>query len=98
MKGENKMNDCLFCKIINNEIPSYTIFEDDIVKDVKIIGGCPGNSLGVSMLVKDRHIDEVIDKLKDIRCGFKQTSCPKELAKGLQQYKNNNFNFTYFRK
>lgn len=63
--------------------------EDDIVKDVKIIGGCPGNSLGVSMLVKDRHIDEVIDKLKDIRCGFKQTSCPKELAKGLQQYKNN---------
>jgi len=63
--------------------------EGDIVKDVKIIGGCPGNSLGVSMLVKDRHIDEVINKLKDIRCGFKSTSCPQELAKGLQQYKNN---------
>lgn len=67
------------------------IFEvdNDVVKDVKIIGGCPGNSLGVSVLVKDRPIDEVIDKLKDIKCGFKSTSCPRELAKGLQQYKDN---------
>lgn len=62
--------------------------DGDIIKDVKIIGGCPGNSLGVSILVKDRTIDEVIDLLKDVKCGFKSTSCPQELTKGLVAYKN----------
>lgn len=64
--------------------------EDNCIKNVKIIGGCPGNSLGVSLLVKDQPIEEVIEKLKDVKCGFKSTSCPAELAKGLQKYKENN--------
>lgn len=62
--------------------------ENDIVKSYRSIGGCPGNSLGVAMLVKDRPIDEVIERLKDIRCGMKSTSCPGELAKALIKYKN----------
>ena len=64
--------------------------EDNYIRNVKIIGGCPGNSLGVSLLVKDKPIDEVIEKLKDVKCGLKSTSCPAELAKGLQKYKENN--------
>lgn len=66
------------------------IFEidNDYIKSVKIIGGCPGNTLGVSVLVKDRPIDEVIEKLKDIKCGFKPTSCPAQLAKALENYKS----------
>lgn len=62
--------------------------EGDTIKDVKIVGGCPGNTLGVSILVKDKKIDDIIDKLKDVRCGFKSTSCPQELTKGLIAYKN----------
>lgn len=62
--------------------------EGDIIKDVKIVGGCPGNTLGVSILVKDQKIDDIIDKLKDVKCGFKSTSCPQELTKGLIAYKN----------
>lgn len=62
--------------------------EGDTIKNVKIEGGCPGNTLGVSMLVKDQKIDDVIDKLKDIKCGFRNTSCPNELTKGLIAYKN----------
>lgn len=62
--------------------------EDDIVRSYRSIGGCPGNSLGIGMLVKDRPIDEVIERLKDIRCGMKSTSCPGELAKALIKYKN----------
>lgn len=50
--------------------------EDNYIRNVKIIGGCPGNSLGVSLLVKDKPIDEVIEKLKDVKCGLKTTSCP----------------------
>lgn len=61
--------------------------EGDIIKNVKIIGGCPGNTLGISILVNDKSIDEVIDKLKDVRCGLKSTSCPQELTKGLIVYK-----------
>lgn len=62
--------------------------EDNIVKNVKIIGGCPGNSLGVATLVKNKNIDEVIELLDGIRCGFKTTSCPDQLAKALKEYKN----------
>lgn len=63
--------------------------ENNVIKDVKIIGGCPGNTLGVSILVKNQNIDNVIDKLKDIKCGAKGTSCPAQLANALIEYKNN---------
>lgn len=62
--------------------------EDNIVKNVRIIGGCPGNSLGVAALVKNKNIDEIIKLLDGIRCGFKNTSCPDQLANALKQYKN----------
>ena len=65
----------------------YIDIEDDIVKNYRSIGGCPGNSLGIGMLVKDQKIDDVIERLKDIKCGAKSTSCPAQLAKALIQYK-----------
>lgn len=61
--------------------------ENNIIKDVRIIGGCPGNSLGVSQLIKDKNIDDVINKLSGIKCGFKSTSCPDQIAEGLREYK-----------
>ena len=48
--------------------------ENDTNIDVKVIGGCPGNRLGVRALVQNQKIDDVIDKLDGIRCGFKNTS------------------------
>lgn len=62
--------------------------EDDIVKNVKIIGGCAGNTVGVCRLVDGMHIDDVIARLEGIPCGFKKTSCPDQLAQALKQYKN----------
>ncbi|HPF83744.1 MAG TPA: TIGR03905 family TSCPD domain-containing protein [Bacilli bacterium] len=62
--------------------------ENDVIKNYRVIGGCPGNSLGVGMLVKDQKIDDVIAKLKDIKCGARNTSCPAQLAKALIEYKN----------
>lgn len=61
--------------------------EDDIVKSVRFEGGCSGNTQGVAALVAGLHIDEVIDKLKSIKCGFKGTSCPAQLAEALEEYK-----------
>lgn len=59
----------------------------DIVSSVKIIGGCPGNTLAVSYLVEGKHIDDVISKLKGIPCGRRGTSCPDQLSKALEEIK-----------
>ena len=59
--------------------------EDGIVKSVRFIGGCNGNTQGVAKLVEGMPVDEVISRLKGIRCGMKQTSCPDQLAQALAE-------------
>lgn len=61
--------------------------ENDIVTNVRFIGGCSGNTQGVSRLTEGMHIDEVITRLKGIKCGMKATSCPDQLAKALMEAK-----------
>ena len=61
--------------------------EGDTIKDLKIIGGCPGHTVGVSLLVIGRKVDEVIELLKGIPCGMRGTSCPDQVSKALQEYK-----------
>ncbi|MCI9063533.1 MAG: TIGR03905 family TSCPD domain-containing protein [Clostridia bacterium] len=63
--------------------------ENNIIKSLKIIGGCPGNTVGVSKLVEGKEIEEVIQMLKGIPCGNKGTSCPDQIAKALEEYKIN---------
>lgn len=67
----------------------FTI-ENNIIKNLKIVGGCPGNTIGVSKLVEGKSVDQVIELLKGIDCGGKGTSCPDQIAIALEQYKNNN--------
>lgn len=57
--------------------------DGDIVKNVKFTGGCNGNLKGIGALVEGMKKDEVIEKLSGIRCGFKRTSCPDQLARAL---------------
>lgn len=59
--------------------------EDGIVKSVEFEGGCSGNTQGVARLVEGMEVDIAISKLKGIKCGFKGTSCPDQLAKALMQ-------------
>lgn len=61
--------------------------EKDIIKKVTIIGGCAGNTKGISKLVEGMKIDDVINKLKGTPCGSKGTSCPDQLAKALEEVK-----------
>lgn len=62
--------------------------EDDIVTDVKYSGGCNGNLKGIGELVKGMKVADVIEKLENIKCGFKNTSCPAQLALALKEYSN----------
>lgn len=64
--------------------------ENNIIKSLKIIGGCPGNTIGVSRLVVGKTVDEVIEMLKGIPCGARGTSCPDQVATALEEYKKRN--------
>ena len=61
--------------------------EDGIIKKAQIIGGCAGNTVGLTNLLVGMSIDEAIKRLKGIPCGFKGTSCPDQLAIGLEEIK-----------
>ena len=58
--------------------------DGDIVKDVEFIGGCSGNTQGIASLVKGMKVSDVIARLEGIRCGFRPTSCPDQLAQALK--------------
>lgn len=61
--------------------------EDNILKSVKVLGGCDGNLQGISRLVVGMNVDEVIARLEGICCGFKPSSCPDQLAQALKAMK-----------
>lgn len=59
--------------------------EDGKVTNIKFNGGCAGNTQGVAALAEGMSTDELIERLAGIRCGFKSTSCPDQLAKAVAQ-------------
>ena len=61
--------------------------ENGIVKNVKFTGGCNGNLQGVAKLVEGMKAEEVIEKLRGIKCGFKNTSCPDQLSFAIEEAK-----------
>ena len=58
--------------------------DGDVIKSVEFVGGCAGNTQGVASLVQGMKAEEAIARLEGIRCGFKPTSCPDQLAKALK--------------
>ncbi len=61
--------------------------EGDIVKGISFVGGCNGNLKGIAALCVGRPVDEVIERVKGIKCGMKPTSCPDQLALALEEAK-----------
>ena len=59
--------------------------KDGVIDSVKFTGGCNGNLQGISALVKGTTPEEAISRRKGIRCGFKPTSCPDQLAHALEE-------------
>ena len=62
-----------------------TDVEDGVIKGVKFAGGCPGNLLAISELIRGMNVSEAIGKLEGIKCGNKKTSCADQLALALKQ-------------
>lgn len=59
--------------------------EDNKIYNVKFTGGCNGNLKGIAALIEGKDINEVKERLKGITCNFKNTSCPDQLAKSLEE-------------
>lgn len=73
-----------------NGVCSRTItadIEDGKVYNLRFEGGCNGNTKGISALVEGMEINDVITRLEGIKCGFKGTSCPDQLAQALKSLK-----------
>lgn len=57
--------------------------EDDIIKELNVVGGCNGNLKGISALVKGMNVQDAIERMSGITCGGKPTSCPDQIARAL---------------
>lgn len=66
---------------------NVAVNDDGTIESVSFVGGCSGNTQGVAALVRGMQIDEAISRMEGIRCGFKSTSCPDQLAQALKQIK-----------
>lgn len=59
--------------------------DQGVIRDLQVLGGCSGNLQGIAALVRGMPAREAVERLKGIRCGFKDTSCPDQLARNLEQ-------------
>ncbi len=62
--------------------------KDNVIENVEFVRGCPGNTLGLTALIKGMTVEEAVTRLKGIDCRGKGTSCPDQLSKALEAYLN----------
>ena len=60
--------------------------DGNIIRKVTFTGGCHGNTQGLAALAVGMTAEEYIARCAGIRCGFKSTSCPDQLALALKAY------------
>lgn len=66
---------------------SFEIDDNGTITDLKFNGGCSGNTSGIARLAIGMKVDDVIKKLEGVKCGYKSTSCPDQLAKALKEWR-----------
>ena len=71
-----------------SKLIDVTADENNVIQQVFFMGGCHGNLQGICQLVRGQKIDDVIARINGIRCGNKETSCPDQLCRALEQLKN----------
>lgn len=64
---------------------TVTLAEDGTIENVEVLGGCNGNLKGICRLVKGMKAEDVIDRMEGTLCGFRNTSCPDQIARNLKK-------------
>lgn len=62
--------------------------DGDVIRSVQIQGGCSGNLQGICRILRNKTIDEVLEAFDGVKCGFKATSCPDQIAAAMKQYRS----------
>ena len=81
-------NGTVFTAVSKKGVKKDILVEDGKIVSCKFNGGCAGNTQGVASLVTGMDVEDAIKRLKGIRCGFKTTSCPDQLALALEESLN----------
>ena len=68
---------------------SFDMDDSKIITNVRFEGGCNGNLKGIASLCEGQSAEFIISRCKGIKCGFKSTSCPDQLAVALEEALNN---------
>ena len=87
LEGKNKM-EMTYTTMGTCSRKIHITVEDNVLKSVSFEGGCNGNLKGISAICAGVDIDDIIARFESITCGFKNTSCPDQLAKALKEYKS----------
>lgn len=69
---------------------TFEVTDEGTLHNVRFEGGCNGNLQGIAALVEGMDVEEAIDRLAGIQCGYKATSCPDQLAQALIEYREEN--------
>ena len=64
----------------------FELDDKNIITDINFVGGCPGNLLGLKSLVIGQNANEIANKLANIECGSKSTSCPDQLSRAIKEH------------
>ena len=81
----NDMKHTFFTEGTCSQMIDFEIDNNGLIRNVVFTGGCNGNLQGISRLVEGMKVEEAINKLDGIRCGYKSTSCPDQLARALKE-------------
>lgn len=63
----------------------FEVDDSNVITNIDFVGGCPGNLIGLKQLVIGQNAFEIADKLANIPCGAKSTSCPDQLSKAIRE-------------
>ncbi len=74
--------------VCSQEISFEIDEKTNTITALSFVGGCNGNTSGISKLVVGMKVDDVIQRLEGVTCGYRQTSCPDQLAKALREWRS----------
>ena len=63
----------------------HIVASDGVIDSIDIVGGCDGNLKGIRQLLRGMKAEDAIARMKGVRCGNKQTSCPDQIACALEE-------------
>ena len=64
----------------------YIDENDDSLVNIAILGGCHGYLTALLRLMKGMKVVDAIEILKGVKCGNRDTSCPDQIARALENY------------